>query len=98
MDPLLRHNIPPIDSELETVDLTNCDAFDDAQHCETESNGRKLVMDATPIPNKDSDIKALIAPQPAIVRDTVRFCKQTRRVVLRKPLYHIWYRIEYIWV
>ncbi|KAK9336651.1 hypothetical protein V1521DRAFT_484575 [Lipomyces starkeyi] len=70
MDPLLRHNIPPIDSELETVDLTNCDAFDDAQHSETESNGRKLVVDATPIPNKDSEIKALIAPQPAIVRDT----------------------------
>ncbi|ODQ73696.1 hypothetical protein LIPSTDRAFT_70717 [Lipomyces starkeyi NRRL Y-11557] len=89
MDPLLRHNIPPIDSELETVDLTNCDAFGDAQHCETESIGRKLV---------DSDIKALIAPQPAIVRDNVRVCKQTRRVVLRKPLYHIWYRFEYIWV
>ncbi|KAK9337339.1 hypothetical protein LIPSTDRAFT_74117 [Lipomyces starkeyi NRRL Y-11557] len=62
MDPLLRHVIPPIDSELETVDLTNCDAFDDAQYFETESIGRKLVVNATAIPNKDSEIKALIAP------------------------------------
>ncbi|ODQ76270.1 hypothetical protein LIPSTDRAFT_67156 [Lipomyces starkeyi NRRL Y-11557] len=61
-------------------------------------SGEKLVVDATAIPNKDSEIKALIAPQPAIVRDTVRFCKQTRRVVLRKPLYHILYKFEYIWV